>query len=329
MVLQCTGHNLRRGGGSLVHQDHHGCTIKHIIRRGIETQAGVRNTSLGINDQPLGQEGIRDGDGAIEHTTRVVPEIQYQAIQGAATFLFELGDRVVKVIGGLGLKLRNTQVAQTGFKHPALDALDLDDVAGDRYLQRPVHSFTDNRENNIGPGLATHDLDCVVQRHALDRCVIQTDYQIARLDTRTLRRRIVNRCNDLDESILHTDLDTQTAKLTGCSDLEFLELVNVKIGRMGVETGQHAADGIFQQFLVFYRFDIVVLDASEHITEGTQLLYRQCCPGGFTLGKNAMTDRDQHTQHQAGQQQQIILCFYFHTRVPSGGYVTVAKRPVA
>ena len=78
---------------------------------------------------------------------------------------------------------------------------------------------------------------------------------------------------------------------------------------MRIETGEHALDGIAQQFLVFHRFDIVGLDAAEHLGERAQFVDRQRLLGllrGRALRAHGAFHGDSGADKDAQQQNQRV-----------------------
>jgi hypothetical protein len=82
-------------------------------------------------------------------------------------------------------------------------------------------------------GLAPHQLDRFVQRHALHRLVVDLDDQVARLDAGPKGRRVLDRRDHLDEAVLGADLDAEAAELALGADLQLLEGLGVEIGEWG------------------------------------------------------------------------------------------------
>jgi hypothetical protein len=212
-------------------------------------------------------------DGGVEQATRVVAQVQHQALEGRALVLFlEILESGHQVLAGMLLELGDAHVAEIGLHQLLLDALDLDDRAGEGDGQGLGLALAHHGEHDVGAGLAAHLLDRVVQGHALHRAVIQLDNEVAALDAGLEGGGVLDGGDHLDEAVLHAHFDAQAAEFALGAHLEFLEGFVVEIGGMGVEAGQHAVDGLGDELLVLDRLDVVTLDLAEDFAEGAQIL---------------------------------------------------------
>ena len=85
-------------------------------------------------------------------------------------------------------------------------------------------------------------------------------------------RRVVDRRDDLDQAVLHRDLDAEAAELAAGLHLHVAEALGVQVARMRVERGQHAVDRGLDQLGLVGLLDIVGADALEHVAEQVELL---------------------------------------------------------
>ena len=184
----------------------------------------------------------------MQQTARIVAQVEHQPLQART---LAIGIRLVKffkmahhVRRGFFLELGDAQVAVTRFDGFRLDALHLDLVALDGDLERLRLALAQDGELDRGLRLAAHLLDGVVQRHAFHRRFVELDDEVARLDTGAIGGRVLDRGDDLDEAVLHADLDAEATEFTLRRNLQILEGVGVQIGGMRIEIGQHAADGM-------------------------------------------------------------------------------------
>ena len=228
---------------------------------------------------------------------------------------------------GVLLELGDAQVGIAGLDHLGFDALHLDDFARQRDDDRTRLALAHDREHDVGARLAAHALDRVVQAHALDRGVVELDDQVAREHAGAEGGRVLDRRDDLDEAVFHADLDAEAAELALGADLEVLERLGVEIGRVWIEPGQHAADRVGDQLLVFHRLDVTLLDRVEHVGVGTQLLDRQRhLRAAVGVGGKIETDHD--PGHHAGHHEAELFQLAAAHENSSGAPAFIAGRPV-
>ena len=84
-------------------------------------------------------------------------------------------------------------------------------------------------------------------------------------------RRVVDRRDDLDQAVLHRDLDAEAAELAAGLHLHVAVFLGVEIARMRVERGQHAVDRRLDQLLVADLLDIFGAHPLEHVAEQLEL----------------------------------------------------------
>ena len=165
------------------------------------------------------------------------------------------------------LELGDAEIGVTRFEQLGLHALNLDHGTGQRHHARLGVAFAHERQRYRRIGFAPHALDGIVQAHALHIGFVELDDQVARLEARAPGRCILDRCDDLDEAIFHSDFDAQAAEFPLGADLQIPERLDVQIGGVRIQARKHAVDGFGDQLLVVDRFDIVVLDATEDLGE--------------------------------------------------------------
>src|SRR5207244_10461831 len=67
-------------------------------------------------------------------------------------------------------------------------------------------------------------------------------------------------------------LDAEAAEAALGLLLQLLVRLRVEVGRVRVEAGEHAVDGLGEQLLVRHFLDIAALDRAEHLGEGAHFL---------------------------------------------------------
>src|SRR5690606_1107224 len=195
------------------------------------------------------------------------------------------------------LELRHPDPAVARLDELRLDALHPDYGAGDLDDHRRALALARDGERDARVWLAAHALDRVAEGHALHRRVVELDDQVAGLDAGAERRRVLARRDDLDEAILHADLDAEAADLALRADLQLLDRLRVEVGRVRVEAREHAVDRLGDEALVLDRLDVVALDRPEDVRERTQLLDGQ--RRVRAIGDGLEVEADENTGHRA------------------------------
>jgi hypothetical protein len=83
--------------------------------------------------------------------------------------------------------------------------------------------------------------------------------------------------------------------------LQLAERLGVQEGRVRVEAGEHAVDGLGNEPLVVHRLDVVVLDPAEDFGKRAQILDRQGTRP--LLRHGGEIEADQHTEDRAQNDQ--------------------------
>ena len=86
--------------------------------------------------------------------------------------------------------------------------------------------------------------------------------------------RIIDWGDDFDEAVFHRDFDTKAAKFAFGLNAHIAEIFFIEIGRVRIEAREHAVDGVFHQFFIGDRIDVLRTDALEDIAEEIELTIR-------------------------------------------------------
>jgi hypothetical protein len=119
--------------------------------------------------------------------------------------------------------------------------------------------------------LTAHLLDRLVQGETLHRLVVEIGDDVIGQDAGLGRRRVVDRRDHLDQAVFHSDLDAKPAELAAGLHLHVAEALCIHVARMRIETGQHAADGGFDELAVVGLLDIVAAHPLENVAEQIEL----------------------------------------------------------
>ena len=159
--------------------------------------------------------------------------------------------------------------------HLAAHRLGADLLARDGDREGAVLVLAEDRQGDLGVGLAAHALDGIVERQALDGGVVDLGDQVVGLEAGAKRRRAFDRRHDLDQAVFLRDLDADADEAAGGAFAEFLEGLLVEVLGVRVQAGHHAGNGVGDQLLLVDRLDIVALDHAEDGRQLLQFLQRQ------------------------------------------------------
>ena len=146
-----------------------------------------------------------------------------------------------------------------------------DDFARDGDVDRLVRALALDLEPGLGIDRTLHLVDGLLERQPLNLVVVDLGDQVAGQDAGLGRRRVVHRRHDLDQAVLHRDLDAEPAELAVGRLLHVLPGLVIHVTRMRVQRGDHAVDGAFDQLAVVGLLDIVGPDPLEHLAEQIEL----------------------------------------------------------
>ena len=174
-------------------------------------------------------------------------------------------------LGGLLVELGDADKADVVAFEMRAHRAHLDARAGDGDLDRLVLALAHDLEFDLGVLRAAHLLDRLVEGEPLHRLVVEVRDDVVGHDAGLGRRRLVDRGHDLDQAVLHGDLDAEAAELASGLHLHVAEALGIHVARMRIESGQHAVDRRFDQLAVVGLFHVVGPHALEHVAEQAEL----------------------------------------------------------
>ncbi len=122
--------------------------------------------------------------------------------------------------------------------------------------RRLVAALAHDGEFDRSLGFAAHQLDRVVQAHALGALAVDMRDDVASQDASARRGRVFDGGNNLGHAIFAAYFDTQSAKTTLRNGFHFFESLGIEIRGMRVKVAEHALDGIVNQFMIGDGLDI-------------------------------------------------------------------------
>ena len=259
---------------------------------------GLGNPAIGVDDEHiLRQERRRYGDGVMQQSTWIVPEVEHQPLQVAV--LVQILQCLDQILARTLLELTDVNPAVAWLHHFRLDALHIDDLARHGERERVALALAQHAQHDLAARRALHLLDRLGQRQAADLHVVDAIDLVAGEDARAGGRLIFHRRDDLDQTVFHVHFDAETAITADGVRLQVLERFFVEKLRVRIEAGDHPVDGFADEFLVRDGFDVICLDLAEHIGQHAQIVERQTerC---FAIGDG----REVQRQHDAGRDPQ-------------------------
>src|SRR6516225_7390148 len=271
VILERTRHNFGGRGRAAIDQHDERLVLGEVARARIEPLGFLGGAAARRYDLALLQERIGDRNRLVEQSTRIVAQVDYEALELVAGLGGEIGDRLLQVFRGLLVELGDTDEPDVVALETRAHGPHLDARAGDGDLDRLVLALAHDLELDLGVLRAAHLLDRLVEGEPLHRRVVEVRDDVVGHDPGLGRRRLVDRGHDLDQAVLHGDLDAEAAKLASGLHLQVAEAFRIHVARMRIEPGQHAVDRRFDQLAVVGLLHIVGPQPLEHVAEQAEL----------------------------------------------------------
>ena len=271
MVLQGAGDDLARRGGAAIDQHRYRQPARDVAGPGIVALRLLGTLPASRDDLALFEKGVGDSHRLIEQAAGVVTQIEDDADQLVVGLLLQILHRIVEADIGLLVERGDTDIADVVAFEMRADRLDLDNRAGQLDVERFL-AFAAYGQVDIAVDRAPHLLDGLRERQTLHRVAVEMGDQIARLQAGMRGRRVVDRRDDLYESVLHRHFDAEPAELAAGLHLHVIEVFGVEVIRMRIERGQHAVDRALDQLIVLDLIGVTVAHDLEHIAEQVELL---------------------------------------------------------
>ena len=152
-----------------------------------------------------------------------------------------------------------------------LDGVDADDVAHDLDVERIVDALAHDRQRDRRVDGAAHLLDRLLERQADDLLAVEMRDEVVGQQPGLGGGRVVDRRDDLDDAVLHGDLDAEAAELAAGLHLHVAVVLGAEVGGVRIERGQHAVDRRFDQHRVVGLLDVVGAHPLQHVAEEVEL----------------------------------------------------------
>src|SRR5262245_8176664 len=271
MILQRTRHDFGGRCRAAIDQYDDGLALGEVARARVEALGLLGVAAARRHNLALLQEGIGDRDRLVEQPAGIIAQVDDEALELVAGLGGEVGDRLLDALGGLLVELGDADKADVvAFKARAHGA-HLDARAGNGHLDRVVRTLAHDLELDLGIHRPAHLLDRLVEGEPVHRLVVEMRDDIVGQDAGLGRRGFVDRGHDLDQAVLHCDLNAEAAELAAGLHLHVAEALGIHVARMRIEPGQHAVDRRLDELAVVGLLHIVGAHPLEHIAEQAEL----------------------------------------------------------
>ena len=133
------------------------------------------------------------------------------------------------------------------------------EVLGETFVTEETAALVDKMAPVISAAKAFLDI-AVFHLDASDSRVVHIDDTVSGKHTHALTRAAGNGLDHIERVVAHVELDADAAELTLQRLLQFLCLLGVGIGRVGVKALKHALDGILDELILVDRVNIQAVD---------------------------------------------------------------------
>ena len=257
MVLQGAGNDFRSRSRTGVDQHNDRQPASGIAALGeIALDIGFFPPAL-RDDFPARQEHIGNRNGFIEQTARIGPQVEHIAERLLAQGLVDSGNGGGNIGTGLAGETVDADHADLVLDLPG-DRLEIDDRPFHRQIERLVAAGPDDGNGDRFAGLAAHFLYRLVQRAAVDQFAIDMGNIIASLHAGLVRRRILERSDDLHGTVFQRHRKAQAAIIAVGLGPQIFEIPGIQKAAVRIQTAQHALDRALDQIGIVDLIDIVV-----------------------------------------------------------------------
>src|SRR6266487_1876964 len=271
VILERTRHDFGGRGRAAIDQHNDRLVLDEVARARIEPLRFLGGAAARRHDLALLQERVGDRDRLIEQSARIVAQVDNEALELVAGLGGEVGDRFLEALGGLLVELGDADKADVVAFEARAHRAHLDARAGDGDLDRLVLALAHDLEFDLGVLRAAHLLDRLVEGEPLHRLVVEMRDDVVGHDAGLGRGGFVDRGHNLNQAILHGDLDAKVAELAPGLHLHVAEALGIHVARMRIEPGQHAVDRRFDELAVVGFFHVVGAHALEYVAGQAEL----------------------------------------------------------
>jgi hypothetical protein len=171
-------------------------------------------------------DAIGDRDRLIEQSARIVAQVNDETFELVTGLGGKVGDRLLQALGGLLVELGDADKADVVAFEARAHGAHLDAGTGDGHLEGLVLALAHDLEFDLRILRPAHLLDRLVEGEPLHRLIVEVRDDVVGHNTGLGGRRVIDGGYDLDQAVLHGDLDAKTAELAAglhCMSRKLLE----------------------------------------------------------------------------------------------------------
>ena len=273
--------------------------------------------ALGGDDHASVQETIGDLHRLIQQSAGIVAQIEDQAGDLSACFRPQRVERLAQVCVRPVLERLDLHIRQLAIEELSFHGDQPDHVAHERKRARFRPSGALRLHRHLGARRAHQRAHRLRLAPAVHGASIDLDQPIARLEPGARGGSVVDRRHHHHVVAARGELQADAAVFALGLLLEGGVRARVHEARVRIQGVDHAVDGSVDQLRLVHRFDVVILDQREHVTE-----YIELPVGARRIARGLCdADRDEAAQHGARAEHEEPLHFAAPPLAPasSGG----------
>ncbi len=267
MILERTGHELRRARRELVDQHDHRLVDERAAAVSLHLVDDLPAVPGRVDDAVL-QELVRDVRSLVDEPARIGTQVEDDPRERcAARPRAQLRRRREELVVRVLLELLDPQVPDATREELRRDARHVDDLAHEVERDHLGGALVPDGHLHVRPRRTAQVLHQLVEGDLARVAPVHRDDRVAGADAGVRGGRALDGCEHDELVVAVLDLDSDAAELALGVTLEALELLGGHVARVGVELAHHALDGAVHELRPVDRVDVLVLDLHEHASE--------------------------------------------------------------
>ena len=259
------------------------------------------------DNHPAIQEEIAYLHRLIEEPSRIVPQVQDEAVEPFGIFPLEGFQGLSGVGGGRFLELHYLEESISLFEGLGFDALDIDNIPHDGDILHLSESLAYDGDGDLGSLGPPQSLDALHEAQSFGRFLIDLEDLVPSLDPCPVGRGVLNRGDDRQDPILYGYLHSHSAEAPLGLHLEFPIHFRVVVGGVGIKTGEHPLDRSVYKVLCLDILHVVRFHDLQDVGEDLELFVGLVCEGRDVVDIEA-THEEAEDEPEEYQKPCLFVC---------------------